>query len=72
MTIQLEETIERLDRRDALQVLEAVNGTLEALRQDANEIGATPEMVRMISRIETYMDHLQRQKKQLDGFPEAS
>lgn len=67
MTIQLEETIERLERKDALRVLDAVSGTLDALRRDAENLGHTPEMKQMVSRIEAYMGHLDHQRQRLNG-----
>lgn len=69
MTILLEETIETLNRKEALRVLDAVNGTLEALRQDAEDLGHTSEMTQMVSRIEAYMGHLRRQRQRLEDLP---
>lgn len=67
MTLQLEEAIGRLARQDALMVLEAVNGTLEALRRDAHEIGGSAEVEAVVSRIETYLGHLEEQRRRLNG-----
>lgn len=66
VTRQLEETIKTLEREDALRVLDAVSGTLETLRLDANEIGQTPELNELVSRIEAYLGHLGRQRQRLD------
>ena len=42
MTRQLEDTIDTLETNDALRVLDAVDGTLDALRKDALSLGETP------------------------------
>lgn len=67
MTLQLEEAIGGLDRADAIRVLEAVNGTLVALRRDAEEIGRTREIEELVERIDTYLGHLDRQRGELTG-----
>ena len=65
MTRQLEETIDSLDPIAALRVLDAVDGTLDALRTDALHIGMTPEIQELIRRIDTYKGHLERQRSEL-------
>jgi hypothetical protein len=62
MTRILEETIDSLRPADAVRVLDAVDGTLDALRQDALEIGDTPEVQQILRRIDAYKSHLQRQR----------
>lgn len=62
MTRILEETIDSLQPTDAIRVLDAVDGTLEALRKDALEIGDTPEIREILHRIDVYKGHLQRQR----------
>lgn len=65
MTRILEETIDSLRPADAVRVLDAVDGTLDALRQDALEIGDTPEVREILQRIDAYKGHLQRQRSVL-------
>jgi len=67
MTRILEETIDSLRLADAVRVLDAVDGTLDALRQDALETGDTPEVRQILRRIDAYKGHLQRQRSVLDG-----
>ncbi|HEX9341472.1 MAG TPA: hypothetical protein VF992_09970 [Thermoplasmata archaeon] len=62
MTRVLEETIDLLRPADAVRVLDAVDGTLDALRQDAVGIGDTPEIREVLRRIDAYKGHLQRQR----------
>ncbi|OGS50471.1 MAG: hypothetical protein A3K65_05890 [Euryarchaeota archaeon RBG_16_68_12] len=62
MTRQLEDTIGSLDPNAALRVLDAVDGTLDALRQDALGLGETPEIRELVRRIDTYKGHLDRQR----------
>ncbi len=62
MTRILEETIDQLRPADAVRVLDAVDGTLDALRQDAVGIGDTPEIREVLRRIDAYKGHLQRQR----------
>jgi len=62
MTRILEETIDSLQPTDAIRVLDAVNGTLDALRKDALQIGDTPEIREILLRIDVYKGHLQRQR----------
>ena len=62
MTRQLEETIGTLGTNDALRVLDAVDGTLDALRQDAIGLGETPEIRELVRRIDAYKGHLGRQR----------
>ena len=54
MTRQLEDTIDSLRPNDALRVLDAVEGTLDALRQDALNLGETPEIRELVRRIDAY------------------
>ncbi len=46
-------------------MLDAVSRTLEAFRQDANEIGHTTEINEMVSQIEAYLGHLGEQRRRL-------
>lgn len=62
MTRILEETIDSLQPTDAIRVLDAVDGTLDALRKDALQIGDTPEIREILNRIDVYKGHLQRQR----------
>lgn len=62
MTRILEETIDSLKPTDAIRVLDAVDGTLDALRKDALQIGDTPEIREILNRIDVYKGHLQRQR----------
>lgn len=62
MTRILEETIDSLQPTDAIRVLDAVDGTLDALRKDALQIGDTPEIREILNRIDIYKGHLQRQR----------
>jgi hypothetical protein len=66
MTRILEETIDSLRPEDAVRVLDAVNGTLDALRGDALEIGDTPEVREILRRIDAYKGHLERQRSILN------
>jgi len=65
MTRQLEETIDALETNDALRVLDAVDGTLDALRRDALNLGETPEIKELVRRIDAYKGHLERQRSVL-------
>jgi len=65
MTRILEETIDSLRPVDAVRVLDAVDGTLDALRQDALEIGDTPEVRQILRRIDAYKGHLHQQRSSL-------
>jgi len=65
MTRQLEETIDSLDQAAALRVLDAVDGTLDALRNDALGLGDTPEIQELLRRIDAYKGHLARQRSTL-------
>ncbi len=65
MTRQLEDTIDSLEPNAALRVLEAVDGTLDALRQDALGLGDTPEIRELVRRIDTYKGHLDRQRSSI-------
>ena len=65
MTRQLEETIDTLGTNDALRVLDAVDGTLDALRQDALSLGETKEITELVRRIDAYKGHLGRQRSLL-------
>lgn len=67
MTRILEETIDSLRPADAVRVLDAVDGTLDALRHDALEIGDTPEIQQILQRIDAYKGHLQHQRSVLDA-----
>ncbi len=67
MTRQLEETIDTLDPNAAIRVLDAVDGTLDALRHDALGLGDTPEIRELILRIDAYKGHLARQRSELLG-----
>jgi len=62
MTRQLEETIDSLAPTDALRVLDAVDGTLDALRADALDLGDTPEIRELVDRIDVYKGHLGKQR----------
>jgi len=62
MTRQLEQTIDSLEPNAALRVLDAVDGTLDALRQDALGLGETPEIRELVRRIDAYKGHLDRQR----------
>ncbi len=62
MTRQLEDTIDSLKPDDAIRVLDAVDGTLDALRQDAISLGETPEIRELVRRIDAYKGHLDRQR----------
>ncbi len=62
MTRQLEETIDALEPTDAIRVLDAVDGTLDALRRDALILGETPEIKELVRRIDVYKGHLERQR----------
>lgn len=62
MTRILEDTIDSLRPTDAIRVLDAVDGTLDALRKDAIAIGDTPEIQELLRRIDSYKGHLQRQR----------
>jgi hypothetical protein len=62
MTRQLEDTIDSLAPADAIRVLDAVDGTLDALRQDAVSLGGTPEIEELVRRIDAYKGHLGRQR----------
>lgn len=65
MTRQLEQTIDTLGTNDALRVLDAVDGTLDALRQDALSLGETKEIKELVRRIDAYKGHLGRQRSLL-------
>jgi len=65
MTRQLEDTIDSLETNDALRVLDAVDGTLDALRNDALSLGETPEIKELVRRIDSYKGHLDRQRSVL-------
>ncbi|HTD80982.1 MAG TPA: hypothetical protein VK723_02400 [Thermoplasmata archaeon] len=65
MTRQLEDTISTLGTNDALRVLDAVDGTLDALRRDALGLGETPEIRELVRRIDAYKGHLGRQRSVL-------
>ncbi len=65
MTRQLEDTIDALERNDALRVLDAVDGTLDALRRDALSLGETREIKELVRRIDAYKGHLERQRSVL-------
>ena len=65
MTRQLEDTIDALETNDALRVLDAVDGTLDALRRDALSLGETPEIKELVRRIDAYKGHLERQRSAL-------
>lgn len=67
MTKILEDTIDSLRPADAVRVLDAVDGTLDALRQDALEIGDTPEVRQILQRIDAYKGHLKQQRSGLDA-----
>ncbi|TLZ70050.1 MAG: hypothetical protein E6K10_08885 [Methanobacteriota archaeon] len=69
MTRQLEDTIDSLRPNDALRVLDAVEGTLDALRQDALNLGETPEIRELVRRIDAYKGHLSRQRDILVTAP---
>jgi len=69
MTRALEETISSLRPNDALRVLDAVDGTLDALRQDALDLGQTPEIRELVQRIDAYKGHLSRQRDVLLAAP---
>ncbi len=69
MTRQLEDTIDSLGTNDALRVLDAVDGTLDALRQDALSLGETPEIKELVRRIDAYKGHLDRQRSVLLAPP---
>jgi len=60
MTQQLEDVVRTIDPETGVRVLEAVDGTLVALRRDAAGIGATPELAEMVQRIDAYRAHLRR------------
>ena len=60
MTQHLENVVRTLDPETGTRVLEAVDGTLGALRSDAISIGATPELAEMVQRIDAYREHLRR------------
>src|SRR5207245_8818903 len=62
-----EATSDSLRPTDAVRVLDAVDGTLDALRQYALETGDTPEVRQILRRIDAYKGHLQRQRSVLDG-----
>ena len=53
---------DRLAPTDAVRVLDAVDGTLDARRNDALEIDDTPEIREIIQRIDIYKGHLPRQR----------
>ncbi len=65
MTQQLEQTIDSLEPNAALRVLDAVDGTLDALRQDALGLGETPEIRELVRRIDAYKGHLDRQRSSI-------
>jgi hypothetical protein len=65
MTRGLEQTIDSLNRGDALRVLDAVDGTLDALRNDAVGLGDTPEIRAIVRRIDAYKGHLDQQRSVL-------
>jgi hypothetical protein len=69
MTRQLEDTIDTLETNDALRVLDAVDGTLDALRHDALSLGETPEIKELVRRIDAYKGHLDRQRSLLVAPP---
>ena len=69
MTRQLEETIDSLNPTVALRVLDAVDGTLEALRTDALVLGNTPEIQELVRRIDAYKSHLERQRLMIQKSP---
>ena len=60
MTQQLEDVVRSIDPDTGARVLEAVDGTLVALRRDATSLGATPEIAEMVRRIDTYRGHVRR------------
>jgi len=60
MTQHLENVIRTIDPETGTRVLQAVDGTLVALREDATAIGATPELAEMVHRIDAYRAHLRR------------
>ena len=65
MTRGLEQTIDTLNRGDALRVLDAIDGTLDALRNDAIGLGDTPEIRAIVRRIDAYKGHLDQQRSVL-------
>ncbi|OGS50866.1 MAG: hypothetical protein A3K65_04040 [Euryarchaeota archaeon RBG_16_68_12] len=67
MTRQLEDTIDTLEPNATLRVLDAVDGTLDALRRDALGLGETPEIRELVRRIDAYKGHLERQRPSLLG-----
>lgn len=69
MTRQLEETIDSLEPNAAIRVLDAVDGTLDALRNDALGLGETPEIRELVRRIDAYKGHLSRQRDMLLAAP---
>jgi len=50
-------------------VLDAVDGTLEALRVDALVLGNTPEIQELVRRIDAYKSHLERQRSMIQKSP---
>ncbi len=60
MTQQLEDVVRSIDPDTGTRVLEAVDGTLVALRKDATSLGATREILEMIRRIDAYRAHVRR------------
>ena len=60
MTQQLEEVVRAIDRKTGARVLEAVDGTLVALRKDAIALGGSPELNEMVRRIDAYRAHVRR------------
>jgi hypothetical protein len=46
-------------------VLDAVDGTLDALRNDAVGLGDTPEIREVVRRIDAYKGHLNQQRSLL-------
>lgn len=65
MTQQLEDVVRSIDPDTGARVLEAVDGTLVALRNDATSLGATPEIDEMVRRIDAYRSHVQRALEEL-------
>lgn len=65
MTQQLEAMVRRMDQDTAMQILVAVRGTLEALRNDVAGLNATPETREILQRIDAYLGHVDAERARL-------
>ena len=69
MTQQLEDVVRAIDPETGARVLEAVDGTLLALRRDATSLGTTREITEMVRRIDAYRTHVRRALDEILSHP---